>query len=289
MKLVKHSLLTILPLLVVIIIDQVSKYWARGLVDITTWGIFKFQLVFNNGIMLGHFSELPLKAKEVTLTTLGSFVLILYFFCLVLVPIKSKSTYLGVSILVGGIMGNVIDRFNGFSVVDFISLNISNTNLPYANLADFFQWLGYLFLTFGLYQDYLYYWPQVDLRNKFLVHPKFQLRFSLLIALMTLGSSMILLIFSFSFFRDDQSQIMIDYFMYLGALASLLLSLIVFLGSIIISHRVAGPIYAIKRHIRSTLNLEEVNFKLREKDEFKEIQEDLNLLNKTVIDLSKKK
>jgi lipoprotein signal peptidase len=190
---------------------------------------------------------------------------------------RSKLIPFGLSVLVGGIMGNVIDRFNGFSVVDFISLNISN--LPYANLADFFQWLGYILLGIGIYQDSRYYWPDIDLRNKYLIKPKFQLRFSLLISSMTFASSIIVLLFSFSFFRDDQSQIMIDYFMYLGAGTSLMIAIVAFFVSLILSHRIAGPVQAIQRHVRSTMNGEKVIFKLREQDEFKEIQEDMNLLN----------
>jgi signal peptidase II len=274
---IKKLLITIFPLLIVVIIDQITKQWARGLVDLSTWGPFKFQFVLNDGIMLGHFSELPLKAKQVTLSTLGVFVLIFYFFCIALIPMRSKFITLGLSVLVGGIMGNVIDRFNGFSVVDFITLNISN--LPYANLADFFQWAGYLLLGIGIYQDSRYYWPEIDLRNKYFIKPKFQLRFSLLISSMTLASAIIVLLFSFSFFRDDQSQIMIDYFMYLGAGTSLIIAIITFFVCVILSHRIAGPVHAIQRHIRSTMKGEKVIFKLREQDEFKEIQEDMNLLN----------
>ncbi len=287
MLLLKKLFITIFPLLIVVIIDQLTKQWARGLVDISTWGLFKFQFVLNDGIMLGHFSELPLKAKQVTLSTLGVFVLILYFFCIALIPIRSKFISIGLSVLIGGIMGNVIDRFNGFSVVDFISLNISN--LPYANLADFFQWLGYLLLGIGIYQDSRYYWPEIDLRNKYFIKPKFQLRFSMFISSITLASSIIVLLFSFSFFRDDQSQIMINYFMYLGAGVSIILSLVAFLVSLIISHRIAGPIHAIQRHLRSTINNEKVIFKLREQDEFKEIQEDLNLLNQKIASQTEEK
>ncbi len=282
---IKKLLITIFPLLIVVIIDQLTKQCARGLVDISTWGPFKFQFVLNDGIMLGHFSELPLKAKQVTLSTLGVFVLIFYFFCIALIPMRSKFITLGLSVLVGGIMGNVIDRFNGFSVVDFISLNISN--LPYANLADFFQWLGYIFLGIGIYQDSRYYWPDIDLRNKYFIKPKFQMRFALLISSMTFASSIIVLLFSFSFFRDDQSQIMIDYFMYLGAGTSLIIAIVAFFVSLILSHRIAGPVQAIQRHIRSTLNNEKVIFKLREQDEFKDIQDDMNLLTEKFLDQSK--
>ena len=289
MKILKFCLMTFFPFLLVIFIDQLTKYWARDLVGEINWGIFKYQLVLNDGIMLGHFSELPIKAKHVTLTTLGSVVLILYIFCLFLVPIKSRATHLGLSFLVGGIMGNVIDRFNGFSVVDFLSLNLSNYNLPYANLADFFQWCGYVLLTIGLHRDSQYYWPKIDLRKIFIINPKFQLRFSFLIASMSFGACLILLIFSYSFFKDDQSQIMITYFVFLGGAISAILASLAFFTSIVITHRIAGPIFAVHRHIKNLLSSQETPFQLREYDEFKELQEDMNRLNEKINNMKREK
>jgi signal transduction histidine kinase len=43
---------------------------------------------------------------------------------------------------------------------------------------------------------------------------------------------------------------------------------------------VAGPIYAIKRQIKNLIDQNYTHFKLREFDEFKELENDMNLLTK---------
>lgn len=282
MKIYKKILLTILPLILVIIIDQVTKQWAKTLLSPLQWGVFEFKLIYNNGIILGHFSDLPQRAKETAFITFGAFTLVCYFFFTFLVPIKSRFIYLGSSILVGGIIGNVIDRFSGIGVVDFISIfNLNNS--PIFNLADMLQWFGYIFLGIGFYQDARYFWPKIELRDKFLINPRFQFRASILVSALIFLTSNLMLTFAYSFLRADQNEIVLEYFFIVGILISITLSMISFFVTIIITHRVAGPILAIQRHIKATLEGKSAHFNLRENDEFKELEEDMNSLNKKLL------
>ncbi len=258
--------------------DVISKNWADQLEEIKTIGFIKFKLIHNHGIILGTFSDLPLNVKEVGLLTLGSIILASYFIGLWLIPIKSRVIYIGLSLLVGGIMGNVIDRINDFSVIDFITINAEGT-YPYLNIADLSQIFAYVILFYGLHKDSQYYWPTNDWRLKFLINPKFQLRASCLNASITFFSGLIILTFSFSFFKSFiPDNLHVPYFV-LGLFVSMILSSLSFLMSIIVTHRVAGPIYAIKRHILQTMAGENIKFKLRENDEFKDIEETLNNLS----------
>lgn len=286
MNLPKKSILTFLPLLIVISLDQATKSWAKTLTAEVPFSGLKFNLVFNSGFMMGQLAELPLIAKEVTLTTIAAFIVTLYLFAIFLIPIKSRALYLGLSLLVGGIVGNVIDRLNGLAVVDFISLNLVDKQLPYFNLADLFQWLGYGLIFFGLYRDAKFFWPKVDLREKYLLNPRFQLRTSLLMSSFAFVASSLVLIFSYSFLKTYQSPATLKYFLILGFSLCFLLSALSFMISLLLTHRVAGPLYAIQRHIQKSLAGEEALFKLRDRDEFKEIEKDLNFLNQ---ELTKKK
>lgn len=273
---IKKFTLTLGPMFTVVILDQLSKSWARALDEPLFWGKFKLSLVYNNGIFLGYFSHLPLNAKEIILITLGTFSIIVYVLLLWLLPIKSKSTYMGLSIFVGGILGNVIDRFNGFSVVDFISLHIPGTNTPYVNIADFSQWMGTILISIGLYRDSSYYWPKKDWRTKYIINPYFQFRSAALITFFTFSSAALILIFSYAFLKNVHNQEIMNYFFSVGFFIILTFSTLIFLFSVILTHRVAGPIHAIQRHLRELKKGTQVNFKLREYDEFKEIEKDLN-------------
>jgi signal peptidase II len=268
-----------------ILLDQLSKSWAHGLSELIIFGPFKFEYHLNSGVLFGNFHELPLHAKQVAQTTIGSFVLVSYFISLLLIPIKSRAILLGLSLLVGGIMANVYDRFQHLYVVDFISINI--TNFPYLNLADLFQFTGYALILFGLYHHSIYYWPKNDVRAKYLINPKFQIRFALLVSVICFFSAIISLIFSYSFFKENQSGIPFHLFMLFGLILSMTIALAAFVCAIYLSHRMAGPIYAIQRHIKHSLSGEEHKFQLRELDEFKEIEVDLNTLNQEMLKLKK--
>jgi len=275
---VKKSLLTILPLSLAIAFDVVSKKWASGLLEPIELGVLKLQLVFNYGMMMGSFSELSFNAKGSILFTLGSFVFAAYIFCLWLIPLRSRATILGLSGLVGGIMGNIIDRFDDQRVVDFLSLNIGNANLPFVNFADIFQLMGYGLIVAGIYRDSLYYWPKNDWRLKYVINHKFQIRWSLLISSITFFTSAITLIFSYSFLKLDHSDLVLKSYFAIGLSIGLCLSLVTFFMSLMITHRVAGPVYAVQRQIKFMLKGEFKQFKLRNNDEFKELERSVNLL-----------
>ena len=56
--------------------------------------------------------------------------------------IRSKTGILGVSMLIGGILGNLFDRVFYGKVIDFLSFNIFGYMFPVFNLADTFICVG---------------------------------------------------------------------------------------------------------------------------------------------------
>lgn len=56
--------------------------------------------------------------------------------------IRSKTGILGVSMLIGGILGNLFDRIFYGKVIDFLSFNIFGYMFPVFNLADTFICVG---------------------------------------------------------------------------------------------------------------------------------------------------
>lgn len=272
-----------LPFATALFIDQYTKIWATHLLSDHTWGIFHINLVYNPGMMLGYLSELPHELKAVTFTTIGSLILATYVMCLWLVPIRSRSTLFGLSLLVSGIMGNVIDRFSHPGVIDFIAIRLEEFQGPYANFADFIQWPGYLLIALGIYRDSLYYWPSVDLRSRFLINPKLQIRVASLITLFSFFSGVISLVFAYTFFKAINFGIDLDGLFFKLAFAMLaIISTLVFVSSLVLSHRIAGPVYSILRHLREALKGKDATFSLREKDEFKNFIEEVNELSRDI-------
>ena len=122
-------------LLLMIGIDQASKLWASGITEMS-FGIFRFILIHNHGAMLGLFSDLPAVLRIVTLSTSGIFILCIYSLIQYLISKKLMGLRIGLSILVGGILGNVLDRILHGYVIDFMAIQLGTWHSPVWNLAD---------------------------------------------------------------------------------------------------------------------------------------------------------
>lgn len=261
------------PFIITWSLDRFTKHWAETLENSFDVAIFKFNLVYNHGIMMGWLSHLPLHVKGTILTTIGAIILSSYILILATAPIQSKYLRIGLSLLVGGIIGNVTDRLIGDAVVDFIGLTFLSANSPYYNLADVVQWFGYALIAFGIYQDSIHWWPSQDFRNKTLIKPSFQLRSGLLLGMTNFSVGFIFVVFGFSFFKEDSNSALISYYFVSAAILLLFLTIAGFIIGIILSHRVAGPVYAVEKYLNEGLNGTNRIFKLRKNDEFKELED----------------
>src|ERR1700722_8972833 len=91
------------------LIDQLTKAWANGhLGGIPEFvGVFGAVLHHNRGAILGTFSDLPPMLRVVSLSTGGAFLIFIYGAIQYLLPSKSIPLRAGMSLLLGGILGNV--------------------------------------------------------------------------------------------------------------------------------------------------------------------------------------
>lgn len=275
-------LFALIPFILVWGLDRISKNWAVKLVEPFSMSFIQFDLVYNRGIMMGWLSHLPDHVKTTILATLGAVILSFYILVLAIAPIHSKCLRMGLSLLTAGIIGNVTDRLTGSAVVDFFSFHAGNRMTPFYNLADIFQWAGYAFIAYGIYQDSVHWWPTQDFRNKILIKPGLQLRSALLIGMMNFMVGFIFLVFGFSFFKDDTNRSFITYYFISGFILLLFLTLTGLITGMILSHRVAGPIYALEKYLNDTLNGTKRDFKLRKNDEFKELEEICTKINSKI-------
>jgi signal peptidase II len=279
----KHEwLIVFLPLVATWFVDRITKMWAVDLDGIKSFGYLGFVLHHNPGAMLGLFSELPPVLRVVSLSTGGAFLVCTYGLIQYLLPIKSLTLRTGMSILLGGILGNVTDRILWGHVVDFIVIGNVQLSSPAFNLADALQWVGYALIVSAIVREGELLWPENNARKVYWINPTFQLKYCFLLLGMGLGISLIALVFSYTYLRVTMielvgsNQILLDKFLIPYAMIFTLLAIGFSAGLFavgkVISHKIAGPIYAFEKYAQDLMDGKDRPFKLRTKDEFKELE-----------------
>lgn len=188
--------------------------------------------------------------------------------------------------MIGGILGNVADRIIWGYVVDFIVIGTPKLSSPAFNVADAVQWIGYAMIVFAIIKEGEILWPEKNSRRKYWVNPSFQIKYCFVLLGVGIGLTLISLVFSYTYLRVSISELvggnafLINKFISPYVITFLIISVgfcgILFTVGKIISHRIAGPLYAFERFLEDTLAGKNTNLKLRAGDEFKHL-EDLSL------------
>jgi signal peptidase II len=190
------------------------------------------------------------------------------------------------SILLGGIIGNVTDRILYGHVIDFILFNFGKFLSPVFNVADALQWLGYGMIVYAVIQEGEILWPENNTRKRYWINPSFQLKYCFLLVGVGCGISLITSVFSFTYLRvtmidligENKSvldRFLIPFIETLG-LMTVGISLALFSVGKIISHRIAGPVYAFEKYLATLIESQHRpihKFRLRSNDEFKHLEE----------------
>lgn len=275
--------LIVLPLILVWVLDWGTKNWALTIQQIHTYGPLNLTLHLNAGAMLGLFIDLPKILRVVTLSTGGAFLLFVYASVQYLLPSRLLPLRIGLSFLIGGILGNVTDRILWGHVVDFIYIGIGKYASPIFNLADAFQWVGYLLIVYGiiLHRDLL--WPEYDTRQKIWVNFKFQFKYSLILVFVGFSLTLIYMVFSYTYLKVSLTEFVgnnpytlnkfLKPFLYTFLLICTIFSGVLFFIGRFISHRIAGPIYAFEKFLENLVSGNPKPLRLRSKDEFRHFEE----------------
>ena len=142
--------------LLVIVLDQASKYLVATYLPLGgAWSPFPaadafFQIVytFNTGVAFGLFKDLGPLFILVALVVIG--VIIVY------VRRLSGNQWLlcvALGLMLGGAIGNLIDRIRLGHVIDFLDVGVGTTRWYTSNLADVSIVLGVILLGFATVRD----------------------------------------------------------------------------------------------------------------------------------------
>ncbi len=141
---------------VVILLDQLSKWLILAVVMqpprvIEVTGFFNLVLTFNTGVSFGLFSSESLVMPWVLSGLALAIVAFLLFW---LRRHRRPLAAWSVGLIVGGAIGNVIDRVRFAAVVDFLDFHLAGWHWPAFNVADAGIVVGVgLLLIDGLFLD----------------------------------------------------------------------------------------------------------------------------------------
>jgi len=125
--------------LVTLVLDQVLKWWVfevldlQRLVRIEVTSFFNLTLVWNRGITFGLFNEGGPEQQLV----LGAVVLAIGALLVAwLLRADTRRAGLGLGLVLGGAVGNLIDRWRFHAVMDFLDFHAFGWHYWVFNLAD---------------------------------------------------------------------------------------------------------------------------------------------------------
>ncbi|MFN8790793.1 MAG: signal peptidase II [Bdellovibrionales bacterium] len=270
------------PIPVLILLDWWTKSLALQYSNGQEGPFGPFYMIFNHGAMLGLFSDLPPALRIVSLSTFGALVVGIYFLFQYLIPGTHLKLRVGLSVLLGGILGNVFDRIRYGAIIDFIKIRLGGIITPIFNVADIIQWVGYAMIVYFFIHEGHTLWPEHNTRRSFWVNASFQRRFSLFLATLSLILTGILAVFCFTYMRVTLQELTgADYLRVQKFLRPFILlilglgfgfSFLLYILGRLFSHRIVGPIYAFERFLRGCLSGARPQFKVRKNDEFKHLE-----------------
>jgi signal peptidase II len=136
----RQALRTLLPVAIgVIIADQLIKWvmleWVniaqRPAIEITSW--FKLVMVWNHGISFGMLSAPDTYVPYLLIVLALGIATVLFWLAL---RAQHRREWIAYALVIGGALGNVIDRLRFGAVADFFYFHIGRWSWPAFNLAD---------------------------------------------------------------------------------------------------------------------------------------------------------
>ncbi len=137
--------------IIFILIDQISKWFILEQLDLDIIGSYDIYSPFltlkmgwNTGINFGLFSESYFSMRWILVAISLGICLFLLFWSR---KLKGNFAPILIGLIIGGAVGNVIDRVRFGAVIDFLNMSCCGINNPYIfNLADIFVFTGLVFL-----------------------------------------------------------------------------------------------------------------------------------------------
>ena len=135
--------------LLVVVLDQSSKYWVVASFEeyevLRVWPVFNLTLVYNTGAAFSFLSDAG-GWQRWFFIAIGVAVTLVMIVWLARLEARERWTAFGLVFVIGGAVGNLIDRLVLGKVVDFLQWHWQDWYWPSFNLADSAITLGVILL-----------------------------------------------------------------------------------------------------------------------------------------------
>lgn len=126
---------------IAVVLDQLTKNWALANLAYASpypiiRGFFDLTLVHNKGAAFGLFSNFEDGTRQILLSLAAAVALLSVLYFLAKEYRDSLYAHIAVGFILGGAVGNLIDRASLGYVIDFLDLYIGQNHWPAFNIAD---------------------------------------------------------------------------------------------------------------------------------------------------------
>jgi signal peptidase II len=151
----KNIILSILPAGLIVIIDQITKIVIDNTISFhesinVIGGFFNLVHVRNRGMAFGLMNRPDVNLGFYILVAATIIAVILLSYWLYTLKQGENSLRFGLSLILGGAMGNLIDRVRLGEVIDFLDIYINTYHWPSFNVADSAITVGTVFVAYNL-------------------------------------------------------------------------------------------------------------------------------------------
>lgn len=141
----------------IVILDQITKLWVQDhLVLFTTHpvipGFFNLVHVLNRGAAFGFLNRSDIEWQTYFFFAATALAVMIIFHLLRMARDDDKLLIIGLACILGGALGNLIDRIKTGEVVDFLDFYWRGYHWPAFNVADIAIFLGSLGLLVAFYR-----------------------------------------------------------------------------------------------------------------------------------------
>lgn len=271
-----------MPVFGVLLIDQWTKYQAMLLEDSILLDHLQIAPFKNYGLMLGAMKTSSQFYTVVLPTAVGAQLIFLFAVAQYFIPIKSMIFRAGLSLFLGGLLGNLIDRALFGYVRDFIILSAGQTHTGIFNIADAIQWLGVLMFMGSYFANGHILFPANERRGRKWIDTPFQAKYCALLVGTGLCFALIGGALSYTFLKVviaeakglpfEQVSQFVNLFVICYCGTTLCYLVAIFLVAVQLSHRIVGPIKGFENFLNDLLRGHSRNLRLRQGDEFRQFE-----------------
>lgn len=142
---------------IVLLLDQLSKFWTQQ--SIPLWeektivpGFFNLVHVLNRGAAFGFLNRADIQWQTYFFIAASALAVVLIFHLLRTVNRDDRYLFTGLGLILGGALGNLIDRIRIGQVIDMLDFYVAGHHWPAFNVADIAISLGGLALLISFYK-----------------------------------------------------------------------------------------------------------------------------------------